>query len=508
MLRRVFEQGAWADRALPAAVDRHRLDPRERSQAQWLAYGAVQRRGTADHLIEALAERPLARLDPPVVAALRLGLYELLHSSAAPGHAAVDQAVELAKSGLRGGAGGAAGAGLVNAVLRRAARERSTLLADIDDSTAEGAAILHSYPRWLAAMWWEELGPAAARSLMAAMNEPAETCLRVNALRTDPERTAAEIVAAEASVERPGAADPARAVRGTGRARPADGGAARGGSPPGSSSAQARASQAVVALLDPRPGQRVLDLCAAPGIKTTAIAARLEDRGEVVAVERDPGRARRLRELCARLGASCVRVVEADAAETDFPAGYDRILVDPPCSDLGTLASRPDARWRKSPELIERLARLQATILARAAGALDDRGTLVYSTCTISVREGERRIAELERGGSALRADDLGASHPGLARPVRRPLPADQARPRSHRRVLHRPAASRWRELSRCRTTPGVRRSRSAPRAPAAGSPGCARRSSRAASGASTACAATSSPRSAPTAARIRRSFA
>jgi 16S rRNA (cytosine967-C5)-methyltransferase len=181
--------------------------------------------------------------------------------------------------------------------------------------------------------------------------------------------------------------------------------------------AQARASQAVVALLDPRPGQRVLDLCAAPGIKTTAIAARLADRGEVVAVEPDPGRARQLRELCARLGATCVRVVEADAAEADFPAGYDRILVDPPCSDLGTLASRPDARWRKSPELIERLARLQARILTRAAEALAEDGALVYSTCTISAREGERQIAALERGGSALRADDLGASHPGLAAP-------------------------------------------------------------------------------------------
>jgi 16S rRNA (cytosine967-C5)-methyltransferase len=419
VLRRVFEQGAWADRALPAAADRHRLDPRARSQAQWLAYGAVQRRGTADHLIEALAERPLARLDPPVVAALRLGLHELLHSSAAPGHAAVDQAVELAKSGMRsrpqaGGGRAAAGAGLVNAVLRRAARERSTLLARIDDSTPEGAAILHSYPRWLAAMWWEELGPDATRSLMAAMNEPAETCLRVNALRVDPERAAAEIVAAEQGVERPDAAEPLAPPEALVVHGPLTPGL-RERIAAGELVAQARASQAVVALLDPRPGQRVLDLCAGPGIKTTAIAARIRDRGEVVAVERDPGRARRLRELCTRLGASCVRVVEADAAETDFPAGYDRILVDPPCSDLGTLASRPDARWRKSPELIERLARLQGRILTRAAEALDDRAALVYSTCTISVREGDRRIAELERSGSALRADDLGAHYPGLA---------------------------------------------------------------------------------------------
>ena len=110
-------------------------------------------------------------------------------------------------------------------------------------------------------------------------------------------------------------------------------------------------------MLDPQPGEQVLDLCAAPGIKTTAIAARMANRGNVVAVERDPGRAGQLAELCARLGATSVTVVEGDAAELDLGGGYDRVLVDPPCSDLGTLASRPDARWRKSPELIERAGR-------------------------------------------------------------------------------------------------------------------------------------------------------
>jgi 16S rRNA (cytosine967-C5)-methyltransferase len=424
VLRRVFEQGAWADRALPAAVERHRLDSRQRSQAQRLAYGAVQRRGTADHLIEELAARPIARLDPPVLAALRLGIYELLHSRATPDHAAVGEAVELAKSAVaarRPGDGrrAAGAAGLVNAVLRRVARERSTLLAGLEDSTPEGAAVLHSYPEWLAAMWWEELGAPEARSLMAAMNEPSETCLRINALKVEPEQAAAEILAAEGTVRRPAAPPPlapaeALVVRGPLtdglRQRIADGHLV----------AQSRASQAVVALLDPRPGQRVLDLCAAPGMKTTAIAARLRNRGEVVAVEIDPGRARRLRELCQRLGATCVRVVEGDAAGIDGRGGYDRILVDPPCSDLGTLGSRPDARWRKSPALVERLAGIQARILAHAATALGERGTLVYSTCTISGRENERQIDGLAERAPALRADDLGSSYPRLAAPLDR----------------------------------------------------------------------------------------
>ncbi len=159
----------------------------------------------------------------------------------------------------------------------------------------------------------------------------------------------------------------------------------------------------------------MLDLCAAPGIKTTAIAARMRNEGEIVAVELDPGRARALRELVERLGAVCVRVVEADAASADLGGGYDRILVDPPCSDLGALASRPDARWRKSPELIERLARLQEAILSRAATALRPGGRLVYATCTISMRENEQPVAALLERDRALSADDLGALYPELA---------------------------------------------------------------------------------------------
>jgi len=419
VVRRVFEDDAWADRAFPAAAERHRLDARERSQAQRLAYGAVQRRGTADHLIELLASRPVRRLDPPVLAALRLGLYELLFSRGTPDHAAVSQAVELAKSGLAEEHPGAtrradAAGGLANAILRRAGSERATLLAGIDDSTPEGAAILHSYPPWLAGLWWRELGPSDARAVMTAMNEPAETALRVNTLSADPELVLDLLRGGGEDAFRPEAAAPlappeALVVRGRLGRLALERIAA------GDLLAQARGSQAVVALLDPQPGERVLDLCAAPGVKTTAIAARMRNEGEVVAVEIDPGRAARLRELCGRLGAACVRVIEQDAIGVDIGDGYDRILVDPPCSDLGTLASRPDARWRKSLELVGRLATIQGAILARASRALRPGGTLVYSTCTISGAENEDRIEALLSEDPALRAEDLGALHPGLA---------------------------------------------------------------------------------------------
>jgi 16S rRNA (cytosine967-C5)-methyltransferase len=404
VVRRTFEDGAWADRALPGAVRRHALEGRDRSLAQRLAYGAIQRRGTLDHMISELADRPAGELDPPLVAALRLGLYELMFADATPDHAAVDQAVELAK-----GAGERRGSAVVNAVLRRAAREREALLGGLSDDTAPDAAIALSHPLWLAEMWWAELGAEDARSLMAADNEPAETGMRVNELRAVADTAVRELERDGARIARP--TDPptppeSLVVEGPvgeaiGRAIDA-----------GVLVPQSRASAFVVELLDPRPGERVLDLCAGPGIKTTQIAARMRGEGEIVAVEKHPGRAREIRELCERLGADIVRVEEADAARDDLGEGYDRVLVDPPCSDLGTLASRPDARWRKSAAGVAELAELQGRILERGAAAVRRGGTLVYSTCTISRRENEERAAVL--GGAGLALDDLGADHPGL----------------------------------------------------------------------------------------------
>jgi 16S rRNA (cytosine967-C5)-methyltransferase len=407
VLRRTFEDGAWTDRALPAAARRAGLDERDRAFAQRLAYGAVQRRGTSDHLIEALASRSPQDLDPHLMAALRLGLYELLYAGGTPDHAAVDQAVELAKGAS---SSPRRGAGLVNAVLRRAARERVGLLSGLDDSTLDGAAVVHSFPGWLVRMWWEELGPDTARSLMAASNEPAETALRVNTLRAEPTRAREELLAAGVAVERPDAAPPLGPPESLVVTGPA-GAPVRLRIDSGEVVPQSRASAAVPALLDPRPGERVLDLCAGPGIKSTQIAARMRNEGEVVSVELDPRRCVELREVRERLGASCVRVVEADARD-DFGGGYDRVLVDPPCSDLGTLASRPDARWRKSADQIGRLAELQEQILERAAGATRPGGTLVYSTCTISLRENDRVAAR-----APLDADELGSSYPGVASP-------------------------------------------------------------------------------------------
>jgi 16S rRNA (cytosine967-C5)-methyltransferase len=415
-IRATFERDARTERAFREAADRDGLAGRERAQAQRLAYGAVQRRGTVDAAIERLAERAPRLLDPPVIAALRLGLYELLFADATPDHAAVDQAVELVK-----GAGAAHASGLVNAVLRRAARERAELTESLlrDDSTPETAAVAYSAPPWLARMWWEELGAEDARALLAACNEPAEAAFRVNPLRTDRQAElaglrGAGIEAAAATGPWPLAAEEEIVVAGRmGSAVPER--VAAGGLTP-----QSRGSAAVVEVLDPQPGEHILDLCAGPGIKSGQVAARMGGRGEVISVESDPGRATEIAAQAGRLGVRNVTVVEADAAAPGIGPGFDRVLVDPPCSDLGTLASRPDARWRKSPRAIERLAKLQDEILSRGLEGLRPGGTLVYSTCTISRREGEDRVAGLAERAAAGEApgfsvDDLGALAPRLA---------------------------------------------------------------------------------------------
>jgi 16S rRNA (cytosine967-C5)-methyltransferase len=415
VLRRTFEEEAWTDRALRSAVERHGLSGSDAGLARRLAYGAVKRRATTDAFIDRLAKRP-ERLDPPVRAALRLGLYELLLSGTAADHAAVGEAVELAKGGVAGAAGGErarAGSGLVNAVLRRASRERADLLGGLDDSTPEGAAVAHSYPPWLATMWWEELGPDVARAVMAAMNGPAEIAFRVNTLRSEPGACAAGLRAAGVDVtvgDGRSLLDPVTAIVIAGGGAAVEARVAAGELIP-----QSRASQAVVAVLDPRPGERQLDLCSGPGIKSSQIAAASADEGEIVSVELDARRGREVDELCRRAGAASVRTVIADAATADLDDGYDRALVDPPCSDLGTLASRPDARWRKSPELIGRLADLQGRILDNAAAAVQPGGTVVYSTCTISARENREVVDAVLGRNPGLDADDLGAEHPALA---------------------------------------------------------------------------------------------
>ena len=393
VLRHVFERGAYADIALRTQA--HELDPRDRALAMRLAYGAVQRRGTLDHLIERLSERAPQQLDAPLLAALRLGLYELLYLQGAPDRAVVDDAVELAKGAGRGH-------GLVNAVLRRATREARGLLAALDDDTPEHAAVMHSHPEWIARLWWAELGAQDARALLACDNEPGELALRANTLLTDAQALASELpVASHCDPEIP-------------EALVLDGPLDLHASPlwgTGAFLAQSRGAMLPARALAPQPGERVLDLCAAPGGKSTHLAALMGGRGEVVAVERNRRRAAELQRTARRLRTACVHVVLGDAAEPlSGEAPFDRVLVDPPCSGLGTLQARADLRWRATPEQMGELTRAQAAILAAGAAALRPGGVLVYSTCTISPSENERQISTFLESHPGFTLDDMGST--------------------------------------------------------------------------------------------------
>ena len=365
---RVSAQDAYADQALHAEAAR--LDARERAFARRLAFGTVQRTRALDHVADELTGG--RKLDPPIRATLRLGLFQLLFLDAVPDHAAVGESVELVRRS-RGG-------GLVNAVLRRATREGRAIL----DAAPE--AVRLSYPDWLADLWRDAYGAATATALMERLNEPAELALRANRLRTTPEELARAVVGGQLVT------DSADAVVVDGPLDAYEHPLWR----EGHFMPQSRSSQAIAPATGARPGERVLDLCAAPGGKTTHLGALMENDGELVAVARHPKRADGLRRTCRRMGVTIATVVEADAKAFADDAGFDRVLADPPCSGLGTLQARPDLRWRMTPEKIEGLLAEQRGILAAAAAAVRPGGVLVWSTCTLDPAENEELLTRLD----------------------------------------------------------------------------------------------------------------
>jgi 16S rRNA (cytosine967-C5)-methyltransferase len=366
VLLRVFEHDAYADRVFRSAA--RDLDERERAFAQRLAYGAVQRVRTLDHAIETLGRRPVRKLDPPVRAALRLGAYQLAYTETAP-HAAANESVELVRRARLERA-----VPFTNAVMRRLAEGIRLLIDALPDGPLK-----ESYPDWIYETWVRDLGPDAALALMRAGNEPLETVVRL---------------VRGAALGEP--TDMPRAYRVD---RVDDLAVAEGRIWP-----QSRGSQLAGLVVASQDGDRVLDLCAAPGGKTTQL------RGEVTAVEVDPSRASELRANVARLGATNVAVVEADG--TQLPPGldgFDRALVDAPCSGLGVLNQRPDLRWRAEP-----LPELQLALLRSAAERVRPGGTIVYSVCTINADENEAVVE-----ASGLRVLPLGPEWPTFAHPRR-----------------------------------------------------------------------------------------
>jgi 16S rRNA (cytosine967-C5)-methyltransferase len=374
VLRRVFEDDAYADRAFRSAA--HGLSDRDRALARRLAFGAVQRVRTLDHAIAVLGRRPVEKLDSPVRAALRLGAYQLGYVDGVPRYAAVNESVELVRRARLERA-----VAFTNAVLRRLADGLRPLLEGLPERTSHEAALKHSYPDWVADVWWRDLGSEGALGLMQTQNEPPELVVRLLAGEIEGRRD--EAIPTAWHVERID-----ETALAEGRIWP-----------------QSRGSQLAGLAVGARAGERTLDLCAAPGGKATML------EGEVVAVEVNAARARELEAAARRVGATNLHVVHADGR--DLPAGlheFDRALVDAPCSGLGVLAQRPDLRWRAEP-----LPELQLELLRAAAQRMRAGGTIVYAVCTINADECEAVV-----DASGLEVDrSLGREWPQFRHPRR-----------------------------------------------------------------------------------------
>ncbi len=384
---------------LPAAIAHARstlIDDRDRALAAEIATGVERWRAALDHLIAHFSRRPIDRLDAEVVAILRLSVYQLLHLTRVPASAIVDDAVNLT-----GKAGKRSASGLVNAVLRALSRTRHALplpprppvrssdLRDVNTrATDRGAALEYlsvtlSHPRWLVERWYDRLGFDATERWLQFNNAPAPLTLRVNRLKTTAPELAARLAQEEVMVK-PGTFAPDALIVEHGH--PLRGSLAEGGL----FVVQDEASQLVALLAGARPGARVLDTCASPGGKTTALAAAMNGRGLLVACDVRGRRMDLLRRTIALTGARAARLVQADVlAPLPFSPTFDCVLVDAPCSGLGILRRDPDIRWRRREEDLAPLAAAQHVMLRHAADVVAPGGRLIYATCSSEPEENE-----------------------------------------------------------------------------------------------------------------------
>jgi 16S rRNA (cytosine967-C5)-methyltransferase len=374
VVHRTFAEGAFTDRAFAAEADRAGLRDRDRSFAQRLAFGAVQRAGAMEHVIATVGKRPIRKIDLPMLNALRLGMYELLETAGAD-HSAVDQAVEIVRA-----ATGERAVPFANAVLRRGQADGPAILDRLHPGDVASLAISLSMPQWFVERLHSGFGERGV-SALAAQNEPRpEHAIRLNTLHPAAARLELDEPPPPFNELTPEARTTLQPLRELSD-QIADGVAVP----------QSLASMLVCAALDPQPGERVLDMCAAPGNKTTCLAARMRNEGEILACELHESRAGSIAYLATRLRATIITTRTADATSlTPEEIGlFDRVLVDAPCSGTGVLAGRPDARWRREEEALPELVALQQRLLATASRLVRPGGTVVYSTCSLLREENE-----------------------------------------------------------------------------------------------------------------------
>ena len=389
---------------LPTALARSRShldDDRDRALAAEIVTGTLRWQRSADHLVVHFARRALAKIDSDVLVILRLSLYQLLHLDRVPAAAVVDDAVDLTRGVHKRSA-----SGFVNAVLRATLRSRRHLPfparpADPSDraSAVDYLGVTHSHPEWLVGRWFDRYGLDAAEQWVRFNNRTPALTLRVNRLRVTREAAQADLAADDIyTTPTRYAPDGLVVTAGNPLRGPQD----------GTFVVQDEASQLVSLVVSARPGERVLDLCASPGGKTTAMAADMNDSGVLVASDVRARRVNLLRETVQTSGARNVHIVYVPAAGAlPFAGGFDRVLVDAPCSGLGTVRRDPDIRWRRQEAELAGLAADQVRLLDRAADVVRPGGRLVYATCSSEPEENEGVIDRFVAERSDFRPIDL-----------------------------------------------------------------------------------------------------
>ncbi|MGE3956071.1 MAG: 16S rRNA (cytosine(967)-C(5))-methyltransferase RsmB [Vicinamibacterales bacterium] len=396
---------------LPSAVASIREsldDDRDRALATDIATGTLRWRAALDHLIAHAAKRPVARLDPEVVEVLRLSLYQLLHLTRVPVSAVVDDGVQLTKK-----AGKKSASGFVNAVLRSISRSRGQLTlpprpatSDDRDAALDYLSTTLSHPRWLVARWLDRVGLERAEAWATFNNRPAPLTLRANRLQTDREALLRTLEALDLEAS-PATWAPEAVVVSHGNLRAE---AERG-----TFVVQDEASQIVALLAGPAPGPLVLDACASPGGKATAIAATLSGTEMLVACDVRDRRMRLLQRTVALTGASRVRLVQADLTHPlPFRQVFSTVIVDAPCSGLGTLRRDPDIRWRREASSLPLLAAAQRRMLAHAADVVAPGGRLIYATCSSEPEENEEVATAFLASHPAFHAVRANEAHPAI----------------------------------------------------------------------------------------------
>ncbi len=394
MLERVSRDRAFAELALHGALRDSDLPRRDRALATELVYGTLRLRGRLDAVLAQTLDRPLKRVEPRLLNLLRLGTYQIVCLERMPNSAVVNESVELARARDL-----ARAASFVNAVLRQVCRRSeagSLSFPKLHDDPLGHLVQWGSLPDWLAERWLQQFGPGRAAALAEACTRAPPRTIRVSA-GFDRDATASRLRG------RPTRYAPS-GVTGLGRDPVADPGFLRG-----EFTVQDEASQLVPLLLDAQPGQTVVDCCAAPGTKSVQLAEQVGPKGEVIALELHPSRLSLIHRAAGRLGLSNLRVLPRDAAKGFDLQGklrFPGILVDAPCSGLGTLRRNPDARWRLRPEEIERGARRGLAILSSAARYVENGGALVYSVCTFTPEETTGVIAGFLGSHPDFRIDD------------------------------------------------------------------------------------------------------